>query len=374
MLDKSPVLLITGATGFVGSELLRLLLPAKQGRRIVVLSRQRGKIAELNLIRDVAVLQSDITHPYLGLDHRAYADLKANITEVIHCAADTRFGLSLESARAVNTEGTRNLLKLASECRRLQKFAHLSTVYVAGRAIGHFSEGPIRHQSGFCNTYQQSKYEAEQLVSRAMNELPAAIFRLSSIVGDSRTGVVRQFNYVHRVMRLFPRNVLPLAPGRPDAPIDLIATDWATAALAYLFESAFVPGRFYHVCAGPERSLTVREMIDLMVSIFESHPIGRKWLPIRVPELVSLPRYEEFVKERRRDGDKLFNELLRVLGYFVPHLATFQAFDSRNVMEALVRSGLEFPPIRAYYRKVVAYCLEMNWGRRARAYSGLESP
>ena len=177
--------------------------------------------------------------------------------------------------------------------------------------------------------------------------------------------MVRQFNYVHQLMKLFSRNVLPVAPGVPTAPIDLTATDWATAALAYLFESAFVPGRFYHVCGGPERSLTVQEMIDLMVSIFESHPVGRKWLPIRVPQLVSLPRYEEFVKQRHLDGDKLFNELLRVLGYFIPHLAMFQAFDSRNLMEALVGSGLEFPPVRGYFRKVVSYCLEMNWRRRA---------
>jgi nucleoside-diphosphate-sugar epimerase len=365
VLDQSPVLLITGATGLVGSELLRRLLPAKQGRRIVVLCRQRAKIAEIKLIGDVAVLEGDISYPYLGLDPATYAGLKAGITEVIHCAADTRFGLSLECARAVNTEGTRNLLKLASECENLRKFAHLSTVYVAGREIGYFREGPIRHQSGFCNTYQQSKYEAEQLVLRAMNELPAAIFRLSSIIGDSQTGMVRQFNYVHQLMKLFPRNVLPIAPGLPNAPVDLIATDWATAALAYLFESAFVPGRFYHVCGGPERSLTVQEMIDLMVSIFESHPVGRKWLPIRVPQLVSLPRYEEFVKQRHLDGDKLFNELLRVLGYFIPHLAMFQAFDSRNLMEALVGSGLDFPPVRGYFRKVVSYCLQMNWRRRA---------
>lgn len=365
MLEKAPVLLMTGVTGLVGGELLKLLLPARPGRSVAVVSRRPEKIAELNLVRDVAALRGDITEPHLGLDGRTYAELKACITEVIHCAADTRFGLSLECARAVNTEGTRNVLRLASECRRLQKFAHVSTVYVAGRSIGHFREEPLCHQSGFSNTYQQSKYEAEELVSRAMTELPAAIYRLSSIIGDSRTGVVQQFNYVHQVMRLFPQNVLPIAPGHPDAPVDLIATDWAVAALAYLFESAFIPGGIYHICAGPERSLTVREMIGLTVSMFESHPIGRKWLPIRVPELVSLPRYEDFVEERSRDGDKLLNELLRILGYFLPHLAMFQAFDNRNVVSALAGSGLEFPPIRTYYRKVVSYCLEMNWGRRA---------
>jgi nucleoside-diphosphate-sugar epimerase len=365
MLEEAPVLLITGVTGLVGGELLKLLLPARPGWRVVVLTRRPEKIAELNLVRDVAALRGDITEPYLGLDDRRYAELKADIIEVIHCAADTRFGLSLGCARAVNTEGTRNVLRLASKCRRLQKLAYLSTVYVAGRSVGHFREEPLCHQSGFCNTYQQSKYEAEQLVSRAMNELPAAIFRLSSIIGDSRTGVVRQFNYVHQVMRLFPQNVLPVAPGLPDAPVDLIATDWAVAALAYLFESAFVPGRIYHICAGPERSLTVREMIGLTVSMFESHPIGRKWLPIRVPELVPLSRYEEFVEERRRDGDRLLNDLLRVLGYFLPHLAMFQAFDNRNMVEALAGSGLELPSIRTCYRKVVSYCLEMDWGRRA---------
>ena len=75
--------------------------------------------------------------------------------------------------------------------------------------------------------------------------------------------------------------------------------------------------------------MTVREMIGLTVSIFESHPIGRKWLPIRVLELVPLSRYEEFVEKRRRDGDRLLNDLLRVLGYFLPHLTMFQAYGVR---------------------------------------------
>jgi len=246
----------------------------------------------------------------------------------------------------------------------VEKFAYISTVYVAGRSTGRFFESRLRHQNGFCNTYQQSKYEAEELVWRAMTEVPAAIFRLSSIIGDSHTGVVRQFNYVHQLLRLLPRNMLPLAPGKPDAPIDLIGTDWAMSALAYLFESGFVSSHFYHICAGPERSLTLREMIDLTVSIFEGHPAGRRWLPIQVPELVSISRYEEFVEECRHQGDKLLNDLLRVLGYFLPHLGMFQAFDNSYTMQALAPSGLQFPPIREHYEKVVRYCLETNWGQQ----------
>jgi nucleoside-diphosphate-sugar epimerase len=259
--------------------------------------------------------------------------------------------------------GTQHVLDFASECRQLQKFAYVSTVYVVGRSTGHFREDLVSHQNGFCNAYQQSKYEAEELVSRAMNVIPTAIFRLSSVIGDSDSGRVHQFNHVHRLIRLFPQNVLPMVPGQPDAPIDLIASDWVMAALAYLFDSAFVPCRVYHLCAGAERSLSLREMIELTISVFENHPIGRRYLPIHVPELVPLSRYEEFVEQRSRAGDRLFNELVKVLGYFLPHLAIFQAFDNRKTMRDLGPNSLQLPSTRVCYESVVRFCLDTNWGK-----------
>jgi nucleoside-diphosphate-sugar epimerase len=362
MFEDSSLLLLTGATGLVGGALLKLL-PDNKPRRFMLLTREPEKLAALYGDSTFRILKGDLTRPHLGLDPHTYAGLTRSITEIIHCAADTRFGISLDAARRVNTAGTQEVLNLASECARLEKFAYISTVYVVGRSAGYFSEDSIRHQNGFCNAYQQSKYEAEQLVSQAMDDLPAVIFRLSSIVGDSVTGAVPQFNYVHRLIRLFPQNVLPIAPGEPEAPIDLIASDWAVAALAYLFESAFIPCRFYHICAGPERSLTLREMIDLTISVFESHPLGRKWLPIRVPELVCLSRYEKFVESRGRKGDRIFNELVRVLGYFLPHLAIFQAFDNTSTIRSLESSGLRMPSIHDCYERAVRFCLDTNWGR-----------
>jgi len=328
----------------------------------VVITRQKDRAQELNLRHGVVAVQGDVTQLRLGLTDPLYTQLTSSISEIIHCAADTRFGISLGQSRAVNTEGTRNLLNLARECRQLQKFVYISTVYVAGRSAGVFCEGPVQDQRRFSNPYQQSKSEAEELVLQTMSEIPAMICRLSSIIGDSRNGAVRQFNYVHQLLRLFPRNLLPVAPGEPDNPIDLIATDWAIPALAHLIEAAFTAGGFYHVCAGPQHNLKLQEMIDLTVSVFQDHPIGRKWLPITVPELVDLARYEEFVEARRREGDRLTNDLLRVLGYFLPHLAIFQAFDNRKATEALAPSGLRFPPIRDYYGKAIRYCLDTNWG------------
>jgi nucleoside-diphosphate-sugar epimerase len=363
MFSGPSTLLLTGATGLIGSRLLGRLLSSKPDRFVFALTRQRGKFVSPGLDSRLTVLEGDLSRPGLGLDKAVLSKLQSSLTEIVHCAAETRFGLPLEEARATNTYGTRQLLDLARCCKRLEKYVHLSTVYVTGRSTGVTPEAPLQHANGFCNSYQQSKYEAELLVVEAMGHIPAAIFRLSSILGDSQTGKVDQFNYVHQLLKLFSRNVLPVAPADPTAPVDLIPTGWAIAALAHLFDGAFVPGRVYNLCGGPEASLTVAELIDLTIAAFEKHPMGYRWLPIRIPELVSLPEYEAFVEASRSKGDRLLNELLRVLSYFLPHLGLFQAFENNNTRRGLVGSGLELRPAREYYPKVIDYCLETDWGK-----------
>lgn len=355
-----PALLLTGATGLVGRHLAAALSAAKPERRIVLLARSRERVPAA-WPASATVLEGDIGRRDLGLEIATIARLRDSLTEIIHCAAEIRFGLPLDEARLTNTRGTGNVLALAAACPRLDKFAHLSTVYVVGRSAGRVPEAPAPARPAFSNTYQQSKHEAEALVFEAMVRVPAAIFRLSSIIGDSRTGRVEQFNYVHQVLRLLPRNVLPLAPVDPAAPIDLIPTDWAAAALAYAFDHGFTPGRVYHFCAGLEGSLSVREMIELTSEAFERHPRARRFLPLKLPEFVSLERYETWAEAARRDGDRLLNDLLQALSYFLPHLALVQVFDNANARAALAGSGLDLPQIRSYYGKVIDYCLESDW-------------
>jgi hypothetical protein len=106
-------------------------------------------------------------------------------------------------------------------------------------------------------------------------------------------------------------------------------------------------------------------MIDLTARAYQGHPEGRRWLPIRAPRLVSLAEFDAYVEARRKEPDRLLNELLRVLGYFLPHLGLYQAFENRKTLDVLEAAGLgEPPPIRAYYEKVVHYGLETRWGKR----------
>jgi nucleoside-diphosphate-sugar epimerase len=336
-------LFLTGATGLVGSEVLARA--DEQRERVTCLVRGQR-----------AVGNSEVLHGDLSTFDLDPGD----VTAILHCAAETRFGLTLDEIRRTNVEGTRRVLEFARRCPRLEKFGHVSTVFTCGRLQGALDETRWRPLA-FSNSYQQSKWEAEELVFDAMRDFPAAIYRLSSIIGDSHSGAVRQFNYTHQLLRFLGHNVLPVAPGIPDAPVDLIATDWGADTLFQLFATEFAAGKVFHVCAGRDRCLTVKQMIEFARCGFETEPNGSKWLPIRVPRLVSLEEYSAFVDEANRGKDRLLRETVRVLDFFLPHLGMWQEFSRSNTSRALPKN--KPPDIGAFFPKMVSYCLATNWGR-----------
>jgi thioester reductase-like protein len=338
-------LLLTGASGLVGRSLLPLLLRGCPERRVIVISRARTASFESSR---VTVVRGDLTQDGLDLDRATQEDLAQSVTEIVHCAADIRFRLPLDQARETNTAGTVRLLALARRCRHLKKFAHVSTVYVAGRQRGAVREERLSGQAGFLNSYQRSKHEAEQAVFEAMREIPACIFRLSSIISDS-TGTVRQFNYFHQVLKLAERNPLPMIPGDRDAPLDLIASDWVASALALLYDFHFTAGRVRHVCAGPEASMTVGEILHWTFEMLNARRRGQTL----APRLVSVDEFEEFA----RGQEGCHRELLRVVEGFLPQLAIPQHFQNRETLSILERAGLGLPPVREYFPRVVESCL-----------------
>ncbi len=351
---SDSVLLLTGATGVVGGELLLRFAARPSAPRIIALCRKSLPEAPAE------VVWGDIRQPRLGLEPETYRRLQARVTQIIHCAADTRFGLPLDAARETNTRGAERVLEFARGCRRIEKLAHISTVYVAGNRTGAIAEEFAPAPPRFFNTYQQSKHEAEELVERAARELPVMLFRLSSLAGDSSTGQIRRFNYVHQLIRLLPRNLLAKAPGDPSSPLDLIPTDYAGAALPYIFQRRFTPGLVCQICAGPEASLTLQEMVRTTVEAYAAHPAGRRYLPIQAPKFVPLEEYERYAREQQQHGSALLRQVLRGLGHFLPHLALRQHFANANTRRLLEGSGIHLPPVAEYFPKVVAYCLEIS--------------
>ena len=367
---------LTGATGLVGSEILRCLIGSRDirvyiliraGSRDELLRRYYALLSDLNLdpFGSYAIypVRGDVSVTNLGLDPPIVDQLAQEITDVIHCASDISFGNSIEGARKVNLLGVCNLMGLVSRWRRVIQIAHISTVQVAGRRTGVIYENEIFHSYGFVNSYEQSKYEAEVYLHGLMDDLPIAIYRASGLVGDSRTGCVRQFNWLHQLLRLYSKNLLPILPGEPDLQVDLVPIDWLVEKLLYIFSEHFEPGTTYHMAAGKENSLTIHEMVGLSYRcLVRSHYFqGRK---LRVPQIINQETFAKFQDQYGKSHKNSRAKMLHaIMGDFIWQWFLPKTFDLTNLRKALAGSSYSLPSLRDYFPRIIDYCLLSKWGR-----------
>jgi thioester reductase-like protein len=274
--DDSAILL-TGATGFLGGEVLARLLEHGQ-RAVCALVRAHDQagaqrrldrvIDSLGLDRDAVgdratAIAGDVTEPLLGLDTRSRAELAERTGRIIHCAASVSFTLGLDESRQINVGGTSRMLDLAEFCVRvgggLDSFVHVSTAYVAGRHPEPFSEADLDRGQEFRNAYERSKFEAELAVAERAATLPVQVVRPSIVVGDSRTGWTSSFNVVYGPLRAFDRGAFPVLPARASAPVDIVPVDFVADAIVAL---AGRPRTTFNLTAG-SRASSVGEIVEL---------------------------------------------------------------------------------------------------------------
>lgn len=358
-------ILVTGGTGTLGSVLAHRFAGLPDAT-VIVLARGAASADRGPLPPGVRFLTGDLRAGHtLGIAAADHATLRATVTDIVHCAADTVFNRPLPEARATNVDGTRAMLDFAAECDKLQRVACFSTVYVAGRSTGCFGEADTGGQDGFVNTYEQSKAEMEAVVRDAMPSLPIALYRLSTIIGDSRSGAVTGFNAVHHALRLLYQGLAPMVPGQASALVDLIPVDFAADASYHLFEHAFTAGATYHLCAGGAGSATLGALLDATVAAFERHRPAWRKRSIARPALVNLETYELFVRTVEEAGNDVLLQATRAVQAFAYQLAYPKVFDARRADAALAPAGIEAPRVLDYYESVVRWCIETNWGAAA---------
>jgi len=360
--SERRTILVTGGTGTLGAELVSRLARASNAS-VIVLARGSVRSRPVALPPDVRMLTGDVRHgPMFGLDGADGAALRERVTDIVHCAADTTFNRPLADARATNVAGTQAVLAFAKECRYLQRMACLSTVYVAGRTTGCFAEGDVGGADGFVNSYEQSKAEMEAVVRDAMRELPIAIYRLSTIIGDSRTGEVTGVNAIHHALRLLYQGLAPMVPGRETGLVDLIPVDFAADASHHLFEHEFSAGATYHLCSGVAGSATLGALLDATMTAFERYRPAWRKRSIARPAIVELATYELFVRSVEEAGNQVLLQATRAVQAFAYQLAYPKVFDSRRADSALAPAGIAAPTVLDYYDRIVRWCVETNWG------------
>ncbi|MBU8906197.1 SDR family oxidoreductase [Desertibacillus haloalkaliphilus] len=184
-------ILITGASGFLGSKLATKLL--EQNHNVYLLVRNAKKIEHLmnrdhnNMEGQVVVLEGELTEERLGLNKSVLNQLKGKIDAIYHTAALLSFDdLKKDDVFRVNVEGTRHVLDVAKMIG-VQKFIHVSTAYTLGDlVIGEETLYPETNR--FNNYYEESKSKAEHLVMSYQEYFDVSVMRPAIIIGDSETG------------------------------------------------------------------------------------------------------------------------------------------------------------------------------------------
>ena len=181
-------ILITGATGKVGSRLAKRL--SSQGHHVRALVRDSSRAVAL-LGDQIELVEGDL------LDSDSLVPAVQGVAAVVHCAAFFR-GATPEQAHAVNERGTRHLAAAARDAN-VERFIFLSTGLTYGANGGRPAD-----EDDACNTvdaYPLSKLAAEKMLL-GMEGVDVRILRLPFIYGDGDPHIEE----VIPLMRGFPPN------------------------------------------------------------------------------------------------------------------------------------------------------------------------
>lgn len=384
------MILVTGATGFLGREILARLLILHPERHLAVLLRPGVHVSAEARIEDtlcrvfgaelaaaytrrIHVFAGDITAPQLGLDERQFGVLSSELTAIYHCAADTNLNHSLEQKRKVNVGGTYQVLKLAEAAARASscfRFYHISTAYVAGSRTGIVAPDELDLNTKFRNAYEQTKAEAEALVRSMTDLVHTTIFRPSIIVGDSITGETSAFNVLYIPARLLISGLLKALPAFPHTPFDVVPVDYVADAIIKLSANQAETGTCYHVSAGLGRESTIHEVLDLLFSSFSKHAASKRREVKRplfiAPELLTrafsslssaAAHSLQQLEKAASDHINIFKQVLPMIPYMLGN-PRFDAADTH--------CGLVPPPplFKTYADRLFHYCFETDWGKK----------
>ena len=349
------MLLVTGFPGFIASELLPRLLTEDPRRDAVCLVQpQHAEQARQALVRldtpalrlgeRVRLVGADITEPGLAMTDTS---LLRAVTDVWHLAAVYDTTAPLVLASRVNVEGTRHMLELAGELPRLRRFHHISTCYVSGDHPGVFREEDFDVGQGFRSVYDQTKFRAEAEVRHAAAAgLPVTVYRLASVVGDSRTGWTQKYDGPYFAIRLLLRQPAALAffPrfGDPTTVFfNLVPLDFVVEALAALSARNDPRGRTFHV-ADPG----VMSVADFVSTVADA--AGRRvvWVPLPLRparRVAALP------------GVKA---LLQIPAPAFLWMASTTTYTSTTTQAALAGTGIQCPPLERYVGRLLEFVRE----------------
>jgi len=250
-------ILLTGASGFIGSRLAQALSETTSGIKLRALVRKTSSLSRLNGIKNIEYVTGDLN------DILSLRRCVCGIDMVYHAAG--LLGSPLENTKQyyiVNTQGTDNLVKACLKAGSIKHFVHISTAGVHG-------PGAIKADEDFpfcpSNLYEQSKAQAENIVSEYLRRMkfPATIIRPEFVYGPGDTHVLGLFKAIKKSMFLFIDNGQSLL--HPTFIDDLIHVLCACCG-----NKASI-GRTYLIAG--ERAVTVKDLANMIACCLNANKI-----------------------------------------------------------------------------------------------------
>jgi thioester reductase-like protein len=361
--------ILTGATGLLGSYLLRDGLVAGRQMAVIVRSsivenaRQRIESIlarwEVELGRVLPrppVLEGDICQPDLGLDAAAQRWVSQNCVGMLHNAASLSFKAEPRTGEPYhsNVDGTRNVLEF---CRKsgIRQYHHVSTAYVCGLRTGQVLESELDVGQQLGNDYEQSKIQAERMVRQADYIDAATVYRPSIIVGDAISGYTTTFHGFYTPLKIAQALVEQLSITEIDgSPLmaalglsgaerkNFVPVDWVSRVITDIYGRPEHHGRTYHITSGAP--VTVEAFCRVL---------------------------EEAVRGNVRTGsprEVSVVDFSKMLEMFIEQMETYRAywrddpqFDRRNMLEAV--PDLPCPEMSFdVLLRTAQYALQTNFG------------
>ena len=352
---------VTGATGFIGRNLVEQLLEREGTIHVLVREGSRGRLEELknrwgaDEDRIVPVI-GDLSQEQLGCADQI-GELKGKVDHFFHLAAIYDMTADAESQRVANVEGTREAVKLAKELDA-KHFHMVSSIAAAGLYKGTFTEDMFEEAEKVDNhPYFQTKHESEAVV-RAECEVPWRVYRPGIVVGHSETGEMDKVDGPYYFFKLLQRarNAVPQwfpGIGIEGRKINIVPVDFVARAMDHIAHVDGLDGQAFHLT--DPNPLSAGQVINAFAKAAHA--------PEAVMRIDS--RMFDFIPKQVRGGLTMLPPVKRITDQVLADLGIPRSvlvyinyptdFDSTQAQLALEGTGIAVPPLPSYADKLWDY-------------------
>jgi NAD(P)-dependent dehydrogenase (short-subunit alcohol dehydrogenase family) len=352
---------VTGATGFIGRNLVEQLLEREGTIYVLVREGSKGRLEELRNrwgvdSKRVVGIVGDLSEPKLGVSKPDRERLQG-VDHVFHLAAIYDMTADAESQRVANVEGTRHMVELA-EAVDAGRVHMVSSIAAAGLYKGTWTEDMFEEAQNLdTHPYFQTKHESEAVVREECSR-PWRVYRPGIVVGHSETGEMDKVDgpyYFFKLIRRI-RNVVPQwipMPGIEGREINIVPVDFVAKAMDHIAHLKGLDGQAFSLT--DPSPLSAGQVIDTFARAAHA-PQSSVRLPAGAVEALE-PLLRLGVSTAPL-GDAVTDRVLADLG--IPRSVLMYVnypthFDSSRTEEALAGTGISVPPLEAYAGKLWDY-------------------